>query len=54
VVADAYGVFDERIGFAIRGTFLVDITGVLRWSLVNGPGEPRPLSAYREAISQLR
>jgi peroxiredoxin len=54
VVADAYGVFDERIGFAIRGTFLVDITGVVRWSMVNGPGEPRPLSAYREAISQLR
>jgi mycoredoxin-dependent peroxiredoxin len=52
-VARAYGVFDERIGFAIRGTFLVDTAGVLRWSMVNGPGEARPLSAYREAVAGL-
>ncbi len=52
-VARAYGVFDETIGFAIRGTFLVDTSGVLRWSLVNGPGEARPLAAYREAIAAL-
>jgi mycoredoxin-dependent peroxiredoxin len=52
-VARAYGVFDERIGFAIRGTFLVDTAGVLRWSVVNGPGEARPLSAYREAVARL-
>ncbi len=51
--ARAYGVFDERRGSAVRGTFLVDREGVLRWSVVNGPGEPRPLSAYREAVSQL-
>ena len=42
-----------RIGFAIRGTFLVDTAGVLRWSIVNGPGEARPLSAYREAVAAL-
>jgi len=53
-VARAYGVFDERVGFAVRGTFLVDTTRVLRWSMVNGPGEARPLSAYREAVAQLR
>jgi len=52
-VARAYAVFDERIGFAIRGTFLVDTAGVLRWSMVNGPGEARPLSAYREAVAGL-
>ena len=52
-VARAYGVFDERIGFAIRGTFLVDRGGILRWSIVNGPGEARPLSAYREAVAAL-
>jgi mycoredoxin-dependent peroxiredoxin len=52
-VARAYGVFDERIGFAIRGTFLVDTAGVLRWSMVNGPGQARPLSAYREAVAGL-
>jgi len=51
--ARAYGVFDERRGSAVRGTFLIDRDGVLRWSVVNGPGEPRPLSAYREAVSLL-
>ena len=40
-VARSYGVFSEKTGFAIRGTFLVDTSGVLRWSVVNGPGEAR-------------
>ena len=52
-VARAYGVFSETMGAAIRGTFLVDRAGVLRWSVVNGPGEARPLSAYREAVASL-
>ena len=52
-VARAYGVFSETMGAAIRGTFLVDRAGVLRWSMVNGPGEARPLSAYREALASL-
>jgi peroxiredoxin len=52
-VARAYDVFDERVGLAVRGAFLVDSGGGLRWSMVNGPGQPRPLSAYREAVSQL-
>jgi mycoredoxin-dependent peroxiredoxin len=51
-VAQAYGVFNER-GMANRGTFLIDATGVLRWSVVNGPGEARPLAAYREAVAAL-
>jgi len=52
-VAKEYGVFLEEIGFATRGTFLVDTDGVLRWSVVNGPGEARPLGAYREAVAAL-
>jgi peroxiredoxin len=51
--AQAYGVFNEVVGFATRGTFLVDTEGVLRWSIVNAPGEARPLAAYREAIAAL-
>ena len=51
--AQAFGVFNEVVGFAIRGTFLVDTEGVLRWSIVNAPGEARPLAAYREAIAAL-
>ena len=52
-VAKAYGVFNETTGGAVRGSFLVDREGILRWSVVNGPGEARPLSAYREAVALL-
>ena len=52
-VARRYGVFDETKGKAVRGSFLVDTAGVLRWSVVNGPGEARDLAAYREAVAAL-
>jgi peroxiredoxin len=52
-VAKSYGVFNETTGSAVRGTFLIDTAGVLRWSVVNGLGEARALSAYREAIAAL-
>jgi peroxiredoxin len=52
-VAQAYGVFRADTGFATRGTFLIDTEGVLRWSVVNEPGQARPLAAYREAIAAL-
>lgn len=53
-VARAYGVFSEQHGFALRGTFLVDMDGVIRWTLVHGPGERRDFSGYRAALAQLR
>jgi len=53
-VARAYGVFSEDKGFAIRGTFLIDKDGCVRWTLVNGVGEVRDFSGYREALAQLR
>lgn len=49
----AYGVFDEASGHALRGSFLVDAEGVLRWSVVNPRGQARPLAAYREALAAL-
>lgn len=52
--ARAYGVFDEGTGHALRGSFLVDAQGVLRWSVVNPRGQARPLAAYREALAGLR
>src|SRR5690606_8226662 len=45
-VATQYGVFLDGPGMAARGTFLVDVDGVVRWSVVNGPGEARSLDAY--------
>ena len=52
-VATGYGVFNQRTGAPLRGTFLVDTAGVLRWSMVNSPAEARPLAAYREAVAAL-
>ena len=52
-VARAYGVFDESRGMAVRGSFLVDAEGILRWSLVNPPGKARDISAYRSALADL-
>lgn len=49
-VSRAYGVFNEERGMAIRGTFLIDREGVMRWSVVNQPGDARSTSAYREAL----
>lgn len=39
--ARAYGVFDERVGAAVRGTFLIDRQGVVVWSLVKDDGTRR-------------
>jgi alkyl hydroperoxide reductase subunit AhpC len=52
-VARAYGVFDDTRGFAVRGSFLVDAEGVLRWSLVNPPGRARDFGSYRAALADL-
>jgi peroxiredoxin len=52
-VARAYGVFDEAKGMAVRGSFLVDAEGVLRWSVVNPPGRARDISEYRAAVDSL-
>jgi peroxiredoxin len=50
-VAQAYGVFHDAAGFALRGTFLVDKSGVVRFAEVNGPGEPRDQDAWRKALA---
>jgi len=50
-VAQAYGVFNDGAGFAVRGTFLVDKTGVVRFAEVNGPGEARDQEAWKKALA---
>ncbi len=52
-VAQAYGVFNDAAGFAVRGTFLVDPTGTVRFAEVNGPGEARDQNAWRKALAAL-
>jgi mycoredoxin-dependent peroxiredoxin len=52
-VADAYGVLHPDVGVALRGTFLVDRDGVIRWSVVNGIGDARDIGDYKRAITAL-
>jgi mycoredoxin-dependent peroxiredoxin len=52
-ISKAYGVFNEDHGMAVRGTFLVDKTGVVRFAEINGPGEPRDQDGWRSAMAAL-
>ena len=52
-VAQAYGVFKEEAGIALRGTFLIDKEGVIQNMFVNGPGEARDLASYHQALATL-
>jgi mycoredoxin-dependent peroxiredoxin len=52
-VARAYGVFDERAGMAVRGTFLVDADGGVRFAEANGPGDVREQSGWKDAVARL-
>ena len=52
-VAQAYGVFNADLGCALRGTFIIDKQGVIRWSVVNGLGDARNNGDYKSAIAAL-
>jgi peroxiredoxin len=52
-VATAYGVFDAKVGAALRGTFVIDKAGVLRWWVVNAIPDARDLDDYRAALAAL-
>ncbi|MGW2960021.1 peroxiredoxin [Streptomyces sp. NPDC001220] len=49
----AYGVFDEAKGCAVRGTFVIDKEGVVRWTVVNGLPDARDLNDYVRALDAL-
>ncbi|MCF6524738.1 peroxiredoxin [Streptomyces sp. JJ36] len=49
----AYGVFDEEKGCAVRGTFIIDKEGVIRWTVVNGLPDARDLNDYAKALQSL-
>lgn len=52
-VAQAYGVFNADAGFADRGTFLIDRSGVIRFAAVVGPGESRSAEVWQAALATL-
>ncbi len=52
-VAMAYGVFNEKTGFANRGTFLVDRDGIVRFAEMNMPSDGRDPAVWAAAIKAL-
>jgi peroxiredoxin len=52
-VARSYGVFNEDAGLAVRGTFLIDTSGVVRFAEVNAPGEARDQQGWKKAVAEL-
>jgi len=52
-VAQAYGVFDEDRGLAVRGTFIIDKDGVVRWRVVHPIPQARDIADYQKALAAL-
>ncbi|KOU41530.1 peroxiredoxin [Streptomyces sp. WM6378] len=52
-VSRAYGVFDEDKGCAVRGTFIIDKEGVVRWTVVNALPDARDLNEYLKALDTI-
>jgi mycoredoxin-dependent peroxiredoxin len=53
-VALSYGVFNGDTGFANRGTFVVDRSGVIRFAEMKQPGEARDQSVWTDALKALQ
>jgi peroxiredoxin len=51
--AQAYGVFNDKAGMALRGTFLVDADGKVAFAEVNQPGDAREQSGWKAAVAEL-
>ena len=52
-VSRRYGVFDEERGCALRGTFIIDKSGVVRWTVVNDLPDARDPEEYRKVLAEL-
>lgn len=51
-VATAYGVFDEARGCAVRGSFIVDKAGIVRYAINTG-NAARNHEDYKQALASL-
>ncbi|MEU8270251.1 peroxiredoxin [Sphaerisporangium sp. NPDC049002] len=52
-VARTYGVFDDERGLALRGTFVIDGEGVVRWKAVNPIPSARDISEYHKVLEEI-
>jgi len=53
-VAEQFGVFNTGSGFADRGTFTIDRSGIIRFAECKQPGEVRDAAVWRDALAALR
>jgi len=49
-IARSYGVFDEGLGVARRGSFVLDADGTVLWRVLTGIGEPRDIAAHLQPL----
>lgn len=52
-VSRLYGVFNDERGMAIRGTFILDRDGVVRWTIANQPPLARSTAEYKAALAEI-
>ncbi len=52
-VASSYGVFNDTLGAADRGTFVIDKSGIVRWTVRNEIREARDVADYEKALAEL-
>jgi peroxiredoxin (alkyl hydroperoxide reductase subunit C) len=52
-VTQAYEVFNDKAGYPNRGTFVIDKEGIIRFSEMNQPGEPRDPAVWEKALAAL-
>lgn len=52
-VARQYGVFNDVVGAAERGTFVIDRDGTIRYSVHNGLPDARDQEAYVQALRDI-
>ena len=52
-VASAYGVLHEDAGVARRGSFLVDVEGTVRWTVLNEIPDARDIDEMTKAVAAL-
>ncbi|WP_460767605.1 redoxin domain-containing protein [Mariniluteicoccus flavus] len=53
-IARRFGVFDEQTGAAVRGSFLIDPSGTVRWTTVNNVGTGRDIPDHLDQMKRLR
>jgi peroxiredoxin len=52
-VSSAYDVFQEDIGAAARGSFVIDRSGVVRWTVRTAMPDARDVSDYLKALREV-